>query len=244
MRVEGYCALHYGRSYVSYAIKSVYDHVDRFHVVYTPTPSHGQRTGAVCPETKEQLLAQVLAYDPQDKIRWHEVDNFKWEGQHRDYALSLCQGDLALVVDYDEVWEGDVLDQALRMAWDGVERNWLINFTTLWRSFDWCCRDNMWPVRIIDKRRKDGTAYVDKELGDIHHFGYCVTDKILEYKMSCHGHKGEWRPNWWTEKWEPWPPVKDVHPTCLDTWFPTPYQRDRLPKLLRQHPFYGIEKVE
>jgi len=244
MRVSGLTILHYGADYIGYAIRSVYDHVDVHHVVYTPTPSHGHQTTAVCPETKEQLLAQVLAYDPQHKIRWHEVDAFRWEGQHRDYALSLCQGDLALVVDCDEVWDGEALDQALKTAWDGEARNWLINFTTLWRSFDFCCRDNMWPVRIIDKRQKEGTAYIPKELGDIYHFGYAVRSQIMAYKVGIHGHKGEWRPNWWKEKWEVWPPPRDCHPTCLDTWFPVPYQRDRLPKLMRTHPFYGLERVD
>jgi len=46
------------------------------------------------------------------------------------------------------------------------------------------------------------------------------------------------------DKWSAWPPPKDCHPTCLDTWYPTPFHRDRLPKIMRTHSFYGIGMID
>ena len=247
MRVESYTILHYGAAYVGYALRSIQPHVDRAHVVYTPHPSHGSRTDVPPPETRDELHAAAMDAGPH--VIWHDVDAFWQEGQHRDYALSLCRGDLALVVDADEVWDGAVLERALRHAYDGSARQWLVNFQHYWRSFSWVCRDNMWPVRIHDLRqpakRRDGSgsvAYIPKDLGEIHHFGYAVRTEICQYKWRCHGHIAELRPEWWA-KWEAWPPGDDVHPTCLDTWTPEPYDKERLPGVLRDHGFWGMEPI-
>jgi len=178
------------------------------------------------------------------KVKWHKPERlWKKEGDHRDYALSLCSGDLVLVVDCDEVWHPPVLEKALKMAWDGSVRDWLINFTTPWRSFNFVCRDNLWPIRIID-RRHEGTAYLPKETGEIFHFGYCTTEKILNYKMKVHGHLNQWRPGWYEEKWSAWPPVDDCHPTDVGIWHPESYDRMKLPKIMRGHKFWDLARIE
>lgn len=97
MRVESYTILHYGLDYVGSALRSVYDHVDTIHVVYSAHPSHGTQTNLTPPDSREDLMAAALDVGP--KVQWHDVDRFWTEGPHRDYALSLCNGDLALVVD-------------------------------------------------------------------------------------------------------------------------------------------------
>ena len=242
MRVEGLMVLHYGLDYLPWAIRSVLDHVDRFHVVYAESPSHGFQAGTPCPESRQQLLDSV-SHLP--KVQWHDV-GFRHEGQHRDWALAQCHSDLALVVDADEVWDLDVLERALKHAWDGSVQTWRLNFTTPWRSFNWVVRDNMWPDRIHDKRhsRIQRWGYLPKDFGEVHHFGYAVTDEVMSYKIKCHGHKPEWRADWFDEKWSAWPPVDDVHPTCDDTWHPEPYDRELLPALMREHPFWDKEMIK
>ena len=242
MRVESYTVLHYGRDYIAYALRSIYDHVDRIHVVYTPHPSHGTQTTLTPPDSREDLRDAALGVGT--KVQWHEVDQFYQEGQHRDYALSLCRGDLALVVDADEVWHGHVLESALKHAYDAASaRTWLINFSTPWRSFRWIVRDNMWPIRIHDLRqpRDAGPGYIPKELGPIFHFGYAVTDRTMRYKRAIHGHQGEWREGWFETKWDVWPPQPDCHPTCEDTWYPDPFDRKLLPRVMWSHPFFNME---
>ena len=135
-------------------------------------------------------------------------------------------------------------EAALKHAYDKADaRTWLINFTTPWRSFKWVVRDNMWPVRIHDLRQPQdaGPGYIPKELGDIWHFGYAVRDSIMKYKLSCHGHRGEWRPDWYQTKWSIWPPQPACHPPGLDTWFPEPYNKNKLPQVMWSHPFFSVE---
>jgi hypothetical protein len=244
MRVESYTVAHYGKDYLPWALSSVYDQVDKLHVVYTPHPSHGHATDARCPDSREEMFEAATSVGP--KVRWHETDLFWQEGQHRDYALSLCRGDLALVVDCDEVWDAGVLEQALRMACDGDAHKWRVNFTTPWRSFGWVVRDPLQPDRIYDKRRGADAGhigYVPPDLGPIWHFGYAVCDEVMAYKMLCHGHKGEWRDGWFEEKWSPWPPVDDVHPTCEGFWNPEPMDRETLPDVMRSHPWWDVEPI-
>lgn len=244
MQTDAYMIIHYGRDYAPYAIQAIDPLVDRIHVLYTPTPSHGHAANVPCPETREELRAACEGAS--GKVFWREAP-FRAEGAQRDYALSLCRpGGLALVVDCDEVWRPDVLETALQMAWDGSARTWRLRFTTLWRSFRWVCRDEMLPERIHDLRpgRQERWAAIPPELGEIHHFGYAVRDKIMRYKMLCHGHKGEWRPGWYEQKWSPWPPVQDVHPTCVGFWNPKPYDPAALAPNMRDHPFWGLERIE
>lgn len=248
MNVQSYTVLHYGADYLSYALRSVYHFVDKLHIVYTPHPSHGHRTAALPPEDRELLYATAYDYDPLGKIIWHDVE-FYDEGPHRDAAVRICQAhgaEMVLVVDADEVWPEETLAGVLSHVWDSAgPRDWLINFTTLWRSFDWVVRDDLWPVRLLDLRHADGVAYVPRELGPIYHFGYAIQDEIMRYKMLCHGHRGEWRLDWWETKWPAWPPPPDCHPTNEDGfWNPESFDKELLPELMRDHPFWGLERIE
>jgi hypothetical protein len=244
MKVVASMVLHYGLDFLPWTLRSIYDHVDKIKVVYTPHPSHGTRAEVPCPETENALRDAALSVGP--KVRWDRVTAYWQEGQHRDYAISLCRdADLVLVVDADEPWDGAVLDANLKHAWDNSAQTWRLNFSTPWRSFRWMCRDGMWPDRIHDNRPggADRWGYLPKEQGEHYHFGYAIRDKTLAYKMAIHGHISEWRPGWYLDKWSPWPPVRDVHPTCVDTWNPEPFDRELLPALLREHPFWDEDMI-
>lgn len=252
-KTVAYCAIHYGRDYLPWSLRSIYDQVDRLNVLYTPHPSHGHRTDAQPPETRQQLLDAAYQYDPQGKIQWYDVENIWQEGQQRDYAVSVCErngADLICVVDYDEIYHADTLQAMLDHVWQANNaRNWLINFSHAWRSFSYMCRDNNWPVRIIDTRHSSGTGYIPKELGDIYHFGYAVTDKVMRYKWNVHGHKDELRPGWYEDKWLAWPPPDDCHPTNgrneegIGWWNPEPFDKYLLPELMYNHPFFNLERI-
>jgi len=242
MRIECYVVLHYGIDYLPYALRSVYDQVDRLHVVYTPHPSHGHKSNMIVPESMAELADAATSVGP--KVKWYHIDSVHQEGAHRDYARSLCKGDMTLVLDADEVWDGRTLDRLFRFSMNSKSRDVLINFTHLWRSFNWACNDNMWPVRVHVNGAPGPTAYFPKD-NLIHHFGYAVRDSIMRYKMSCHGHKGEWFPTWYEKKWQAWPPVKDAHPTCAEnTWEPKPFDKHELPGIMREHPFWNLERID
>lgn len=251
MEVHSCTILHYGASYLAYALKSVYDQVNRLHVFYNPTPSHGTQTKLTCPDSRDDLLLAAFAYDPDEKIRWYETDH-RQEGPQRDAALEVCRqagAELVLVVDCDEVWSPSTLQLCLAHAYygrgpSGPSRNWLLNFTTLWRSFNWVCTDDLWPVRMIDLRQSEKTtAYLPREYGATYHFGYAVRDEVLRYKMAIHGHHAEWRPDWYDTKWNAWPPPDDCHPTNLNFWHPKPFDKENLPQVMRSHPWWGAERI-
>lgn len=245
MKVASMTVLHYGLSYLPSALASVRDFVDYSLVSYTPHPSHGSRAPVQCPETEAEL--RDAAHTASDKVRWTRVDQFWQEGKHRDHALAQCaDADVVLVLDADEVWDPAVLDAALKQVVDGSASIWRLRFTTPWRSFGWVVRDDMLPERFRDQRQGRGAQYgcIDQGHGPVWHFGYAVTDKIMRYKWMCHGHKTELREGWFEQKWEPWPPVKDVHPTCVGFWNPEPMDKRVLPEIMRAHPFYDLDRIE
>lgn len=245
--IHAYVIAHYGRDYLGYALRSIIDHVDQAHVIYTPHPSHGHSANVPCPETKDDIFQAADIGSP--KVRRYELSGIRYEGPQRDYAVDLCKragAEMVLVVDCDEVWPAEVLSRALSYARvENKARSWLVNMTHLWRGFNHCCRDQGWPVRIIDLRHKEGVAYIPKDFGDIFHFGYAVTGKIMEYKWRIHGHKYELRPEWFETKWNTWPPPPDCHPTNSEGfWNPEPFDKELLPPILREHPFWNLDKVE
>ncbi len=253
MKTHSLTILHYGVDYLPYALRSVYDQVDQVDVFYTPTPSHGYSTSLPPIETKEQLQAAAYAYDPDDKIKWYDMLNFAYEGEQRDLALRTVVdtgAELVLVVDCDEIWPRNMLYNSLLSVKNNGCRNNLVNMTHLWRSFNWCCKDDGWPVRIINLNYKDETSYLPREFGNVYHFGYAVTDKVMDYKWQIHGHKGELRPEWFNEHWNVWPPVDNSHPTNSRNdegkafWIPEPFDKTLLPEFMRDHPFYRLERIE
>lgn len=254
MKVDSLTILHYGADYLSYALRSVYNTVDYCHVFYTPTPSHGHQTNSPPIETKEELMAAAFAYDPDNKIKWYDMLGVTQEGRQRDTALQTVQAagaDLVVVTDCDEVWVQSELQTFLVDIWEkGESRNNLVNMVHLWRSFNWACYDNGWPVRIIDLRHDVGTNYLQSQPGSIFHFGYAVSDRIMRYKWQIHGHKNELRPDWYRNKWQRWPPPDNCHPTNGRNekgepfWTPRLFDKLKLPEFMREHPFYGLDIIE
>jgi hypothetical protein len=254
MKIHSLTILHYGKDYLTHALRSVYHQVDYLHVFYTPTPSHGHETSAIPIETKKELVQAAYAYDPEEKIRWHDMFGVTQEGPQRDLALktvAAAGAELVLVVDYDEIWPVDTLKRALVHAKINPHKayQFLVNMTHLWRSFNWCCKDNGWPVRLFDMRYPGREEYLS-DIGPVYHFGYAVTDKVMQYKWKIHGHKNELRPGWLTDIWPHWPPPDNCHPTNGRNergepfWTPEPFDKMRLPDFMMDHPFWGLEKVE
>ncbi len=252
-RIHSYTILHYGKSYLNYALRSIAPIVDHSYVVYSSHPSHGHSVDIPPIESRDELMSSIPANE-WDKLTWIDVDSFWHEGQHRDYALSVAGRDasLVLVCDYDEIWPYATLKAVLDYVWQAnAARNWLLNFAgQFWRSFNWVCHDNNWPVRVIDTRHSGGVGYIPTELGPVWHFGYAIRDEVLKYKLAIHGHKDELRPNWYDEKWQAWPPVDDCHPTNgkndegIGWWNPKPFDKRELPYVLHNHPWFNVDKIE
>jgi hypothetical protein len=241
MKVVAYTPLHYGKEYLWYAVHSVRQFVDLHYVLYTPTPSYGHTSNLVCPDTEAELKACIDQYD---HVIWHR-GQWNNETEHRGTILELVEEDVELIlpVDADEVWGQRELGHVLESVYAAeAARDWRVcGFQHLWRSFYWRCEDAMAPVRVIDLRVPRGTQYVT---GKVFHFGYAQSVETMRYKWSIHGHQNELRVGWLRDKFERWVPgIDDVHPTCSGIWNPSFVSPADMPKFMRNHPYYLLERI-
>lgn len=248
MKVVAYYIIHYGKEWLTWSLFSIRDMIDDCLISYTPQPSHGHTSTFQCPESREELRSIAKWFG----ATWIE-GAYGWEGQHRDMAVDYCRftlgADVVLVVDADELWPLHVLNAAIREIRNngGSSRlpgKWRIGMRHLWRSVNWVCDDAAMPLRFHDFRPgRDQMleGYLAPDIiGKVWHMGYAQSPRIIQYKMSIHGHKNEIRPNWYNDKFLGWKPgMGDVHPTCENYW--TPVQLDKttcgLEALIGNHPY-------
>jgi hypothetical protein len=257
--IAAYYALHYGKEWLEWSMRSIREHVDEIHVFYVSRPSHGHQTELICPETGLELRSIADNYD----ALWWNCSHlhFDWEGNHRDFAVhTLIQrgADTILVVDADEIWPQDHIKQVLDVAekeGTAINRVFMKHF---WRSLKWVCNDEAAPVRVLKPNYVQEPAgplsptHIEETYigGDdkVYHMGYAQTPEIIFYKQKIHGHKGEWRDGWFENIFLPWRPGDDdVHPTNLNFWNPerpdfSTYQQLNL--LCGDHPYFDVDLIE
>jgi glycosyltransferase involved in cell wall biosynthesis len=246
MRVAAYIALHYGSDYLDYAIRSVYESVDEIFVLYSASASHGHETLLPCTDSKEKLMDICNKYP---KVRWFD-GNWKYENEQRNFGYKFARDtgfDILVILDADEVWETQYLKELIKETYERKAQKCLVWMRHLWRSFNWICDDAMRQERIyyLGSDYKD-LIYADKPNNQIWHFGYARDLNSIEYKISCHGHSGEWliaKQKWFKEKYCAFPPVNDVHPTCENTWNPKAFDKNELPKIMHEHPYFKLDKI-
>lgn len=250
MKVGCYIPLLYGKDYLEYAIKSVYPVVDEIYVLYTGRPSHGSMTHLNNPDSKEELYAIIDRIDVDKKIGWFESENWNQENQQRNYGHELAKlngCDILVALDSDEIWETQMLKELIDLTYERKASKCLVWMRHLWRSFNYICDDPMRQERIyylgIDKK---DLIYAPHSVNQVWHFGYARELKSIEYKISIHGHSSEWlipKERWFEEKFKPYPPTFDVHPVCKDTWNPQPFDKAKLPDLMKLHPWYKLDVI-
>jgi hypothetical protein len=245
MKIIAQYILHYGKEWLFHSMRSVRPFVDEIRVFYTPQPSHGHSSHIPCPESRGELYAIAEQFD----AIWDE-GIYQHEGQHRDHAYDECVdagADIILVVDADEVWLPEQLKWVLERVHTESPRNWCVNMLHFWRSLGWVCRDNMWPERILMPKRLPvvENGYIPSEYCQPLHMGYAQSPGIIRYKISIHGHKNEFRPWWFSKKFMAWEPgMKDVHPTCENTWTPEPFDKSLIEDVVGDHPYFQLEVIE
>ena len=243
MRIA-YYPIHYGSDYLGYSIKSIYDHVDQIHILYASKPSHGSGTTLTNPDSLAKIKESSLLFgDPKNKIVWHHGE-WAYEGAQRDEInkiASKVDANMILAVDADEIWDKDVLEESITNSFQNKKRYNLIRMLTFWRCFHKIATDEMLPNRIILPKIAEGHNYMT---GRVNHFGYARTVENIEYKISIHGHKGEWRKDW-LAIYKNWPNSRntDLHPTCENFWNLSDFDKTKLPDFMRQHPYYNLEII-
>lgn len=242
-KIIAYTPLHYGKCYLASAIRSVIDHVDEWHVLYTPIGSHGHRTDTPCPDTRDELLEIALMAG--SKLRWHE-GVWPYEGAQRDTILQLApDADVIFPVDYDELWEPGLVEEAISAALTGNVRGWRVPFRHYWRSFYRCfLHDPAWPTRIIAPKIAGGEATLSTDKA-VNHMGYAIPASLMRYKWLVHGHHNEMRRDcdWFTDVYEA-NRQNDAHPVGSEYWNAEqvdPWQY--MPDYMKQHPFAAFEVI-
>lgn len=246
MKAIAYTALHYGAPYLAYAIHSVIDYVQEYHVLYSPNGSHGTKSQLPIPSgnTEHELhaIAQRIAGD---KLHWH-VGDWQHEGQQRDSIYTLApDADVVLTLDADEIWPQYGAAQAIRYALNSNARIYRAPMIHFWRSFNKAVlHDPAFPERIVVCHRSISAGYGTLPTMPIAHMGYAQQTELIAYKAPIHGHRAEWRKLWFDMKWCI-NAQEDVHPTNHDYWYPeTVDPLKYLPDFMRLHPYYGLDIIE
>ena len=250
MRIISLTICHYGFDFLPYALRSVHDFVDAQYVLYTPQGSHGHRTDAVCPDTKDMLIEAAIA-GAGDKLRWHE-GVYANEGQHREMIHRLVpDADCIVVVDADEVYSESLINDIDRHFDDlrHYPKRMRLPMWHYWRSFNrGFMHDPALPERLIFPRvmtgRESATWDGNGQTGVIHHFGYAQRSEIVEYKQLTHGHKGEWRKDvdWFKDVFMA-NRQTDTHPVGSEYWNCEDMDLSQLPSVLKDHPFKDLDVI-
>lgn len=248
-KVVGFTALHYGREYLGWAIRSIIDHIDEYHVAYSAIGSHGHRTDRPCPETRDELLA-IAQEAAGSKLHWHQ-GTWPYEGAQRESIYQYApDADVILVLDADEIWGDGLARDVIEAATEEPFTRLRLPIIHYWRSFYRCVlHDLAYPIRVLCPKKQGLRLMTEFNLGHwaedmtIHHMGYAQSPAITEYKQHTHGHKGEWDWSWFDNKFMP-NAQKLVHPVGSEWWNPelvNPW--DYLPSFMQSHPYANLEVI-
>lgn len=240
MRVLGGMVLHYGKEYLEYSLEALTRHCDSTLIVYSDKPTFGAGVNLECPDTSDELYKIAKRFN----IEWIE-NEFNSEAGHRNWLINRARElryDLLVTADSDEVWPdylGEVVDQIL-INKNFTAKRYGVKMITPWQGFDLRCIDGFEPVRIYDLRpdRENEEVSLNKYM---YHFGYAISDELMEYKWAIHGHRDELRPNWMKEKWLA-RATKDVHPVAVGLWNAEPMDKNLLPAMMRRHAHWSYTK--
>lgn len=247
MKVIAYTALRYGRDYLAYAIQSIIDSVDEYHVLYAVTPSHGHNDPTPCPETREELY-EIAHNVAGAKLRWHD-GQWAHEGMQRDSIYEYApDADVILVLDADEIWSEKLVRTILQYSSPPPVHHLRLGMIHFWRSFHRAImHDPALPVRVIYPVVKSPVEYTENNWNifpPICHMGYAQRPEIVGYKMKIHGHKNELRPGWFEDTFLP-NRQYDCHPVGSEYWNPeTVNPWDFLPSFMKAHPYAKLEVIE
>lgn len=245
--IVAYCALHYGKSYLGSAIRSVIDAVEEFHILYTDKPSHGSSTSLPCPDTEDELRA-IAEQAAGSKLRWHK-GNWRQENEQRNSIEQYApDADVILIIDSDEVWR----DETLKLLEEEIDYNGryiTIPFFHIYRNFHHAVmHDPAAPPRILFPKNTTGLIAHASQAQAITHFGYCQPAEYMRYKLNIHGHKHQLAysadeytdliyldPTRWT----------NLHPVGSEWWSAEAINpRDAMPEWMLDHPYAKLDIVK
>lgn len=243
-KVVAVSRVHYGVDYLHAVIKSTEPIAAHHVVLYTPTPTFGNDPGMPCPDSREALLGQATLAGG-DRLHWLDID------PSVNTVIDLYpDADLILELDADECLHQNLaIDIVARYeAGELTQRRYRLPMIHHWRCFNYACTDGQWPTRLYLPQVAGGgdAAWYPPDCGYyLHHFGYARRDVDMQYKLACSLHRSEFRVNWWNDIYCQFPErLTDLHPVSLDFWNAEFIEDSRLPAVLINHPYRGLEIIE
>lgn len=245
-RVLGFMILHYGLPYLRAALEAILPQVDRLVILYSEKPSQGFGTAMTCPDSYRDLVHVSLDVPGSEKVEW-VTGTWHHEGAHTDAIWQYAEGyDWIVRLDADEIFPPGMVAEMIGQAETTQHKNYCVPFVHFWRCFNRCCRDAQMPVRLARVNGGEGQRYLDSKGGkwEVLHFGYAQPSRYIEYKMQVSGHRPEWRPNWYAERWLE-NAQADVHPVIFPThWHPVDFDKTTMPDVLKRHPYFSMDVIE
>lgn len=244
MNIVGYSALLYGADFLNHAIRSIIDDVDSYVVLYSPIGSHGHRSDAICPDSRETLY-DIASNAAGDKLRWFDGE-WDYEGQQRDSIFTIVpDADVIVVLDSDECYSPGLVSAAIEHGLRENVREVRIPLLHHWRSFyKGFTHDPAAPTRIIfPKVRSGATTYTPDADHRLLHYGYAITPELMRYKWLIHGHLAELRKDvdWLNDVYLANRQF-DCHPVGSDAWMVT--EDVTPPAFMMDHPYAQLELIE
>ena len=251
MRVLAFTVCLYGKEYLKESILSVKDNVDTHLIAYTKVPSFGHTTDMINPDSEQELLDICNQFN---HVEWMDITGkARAENVHRQFAFDYARKngfDIIIVVDSDEVWNPGKVKEAIDYAYNSKNGRFGVRgsqWVTLWQSFNEYVTDGFAPIRLFNLNNDLGKEELI-EKGFIYHMGYCISNELMAYKISCHGHKDDFNNNkkWHSEKWLNYKRgiTKFLHPATEAYWKETElFDKNTLPDILKQHPNFKKELI-
>lgn len=243
MKVVGVLALLYGVDFISYAIQSVIDVCDEFHVLYSPAGAHGSRTDIPCPDRREDLLA-LAEYTAGSKLRWHDGMWGAENVQRESVYQYTPDADVYLTVDSDEVYADGLAEDAVRFAVDSGAKRVRLPFVHLWRCFHrGFAHDPAYPERVVVSANNGQTVTMPTDKR-VWHFGYSQRSLMVGWKLATHGHRAEFRQDvdWYRDVFLA-NRQTDCHPIGSEYWNAADIDLSQLPRILESHPYRYMELI-
>jgi hypothetical protein len=182
---------------------------------------------------------------------WSRIDwvDGQWsnESDHINAVQPYTEGyDWLVRLDADEIFPPGMVAEMIAQAEESNHRAYRVPFCHFWRSFSRVCRDGSHPFRLFRVDGGEGERTLDSkgEKLEVLHFGYAQPSKWIQYKLTVSGHRPEFRPDWYEKRWLA-NAQADVHPVMYPThWMPTDYDKDKLPDVLKRHPYFPMTVIE
>jgi hypothetical protein len=251
MKTLGFIMLHYGAEYLEYALHPLCEVCDKVIILYSKVPTHNSGNLPLT-ESRDELMQIACKFD---KVHWIDVFDCINESDHISRIFNYTEGyDVLVRADADEVWDIEDLKAAIHQVYNTPYMRFGVDgFIHFWRSFNYRASHNIHgvecdyfrPVRLWHLREKN-TAQEPSISAKIYHFGYAISEKTMRYKLSCHGHKSEFREGW-LNSWISWQPEDNegyFHPTTKDIWHRiAQFDSAKLPEKLHFHPYFNQEII-